>query len=110
MRRPGPNAVPEPKAHPLIGLAHKFGGLSAWMIELIALVSFILHKWADLGIALALLIVNAILGALQEHRAATAVSALRKRLPVTARSLRDQTWQAIPAQALVPGDVVRVRS
>lgn len=106
----GPNAVPEPKSHPLLGFARKFWGLSAWMIELIVLVSFLLHKWTDLWIALALLVVNAILSFLQEHRAAAAVSALRKRLQVTARVLRDNIWQAIPAQELVPGDVVRVRS
>jgi H+-transporting ATPase len=106
----GPNAVPEAKAHPLIGFARKFWGLSAWMIELIVLMSFILHKWTDLWIALALLVVNAILSFLQEHRAAAAVSALRKRLRVTARVLRDQAWQVIPAQELVPGDVVRVRT
>lgn len=106
----GPNAVPEAKTHPLMGFARKFWGLSAWMIELIILVSFILHKWSDLWIAIALLIVNAILSFLQEHRAAAAVSALRKRLQVTARVLRDGTWQPIPAQELVPGDVVRVRS
>ena len=106
----GPNAVPETKSHPLIAFAHKFWGLSAWMIELIVLVSFILQKWADLWIALALLLVNAILGFLQEHRAATAVSALRKRLQVIARAVRDQVWQPIPAQELVPGDIVRVRS
>lgn len=105
----GPNAVPETKTHPLIVFVRKFWGLSAWMIELIVLVSFILQKWADLWIALALLVVNAILGFLQEHRAVAAVSALRKRLQVTARVLRDQVWQAIPARELVPGDVVRVR-
>jgi len=106
----GPNAVAEAKAHPFIGFARKFWGLSAWMIELIVLVSFILQKWADLWIALALLVVNAILGFLQEHRAAAAVSALRKRLQVTARVLRDEVWQPKPAQELVPGDIVRVRS
>ncbi len=100
----------EAKAHPLIGFARKFWGLSAWMIELIVLVSFTLQKWADLWIALALLLVNAILGFLQEHRAAAAVSALRRKLQVTARVLRDGVWHAIPAQELVPGDVVRVRS
>jgi len=106
----GPNAVPEAKAHPLLGFARKFWGLSAWMIELIVLVSFILHKWTDLWIAMALLVVNAVLGFLQEHRAAAAVSALRQRLQVTARVLRDGAWQAIPAQELVSGDVVRLRS
>jgi plasma-membrane proton-efflux P-type ATPase len=106
----GPNAAPEAKAHPLIGFVRKFWGLSAWMIELIALMSVILQKWSDLSVALALLVVNAILSFLQEHRAAAAVAALRRRLQVSARVLRDRVWEPIPAQGLVPGDVVRVRS
>lgn len=110
LARDGPNDIPEPKAHPLIDLARKFWGLSAWMIELIVLVSFILHKWIDLWVALTLLAVNALLGFLQEQRASAAVAALRSRLRVTARTLRDGIWQAIPARELVAGDVVRVRS
>lgn len=109
-QREGANDVPEEKAHPLARLALKFWGLSAWMIELIVVLSFILHKWTDLWVALSLLIVNAVLGFLQEQRASAAVSALRHRLQVTARVLRDGAWQAIPAPALVRGDVVRVRS
>ena len=45
----------------------------------------------------------------QERRASAAVTALRERLQVSARALRDRTWQVIPAQDLVPGDVVRLR-
>ncbi|WP_414470945.1 plasma-membrane proton-efflux P-type ATPase [Microvirga sp. M2] len=106
----GPNDVPDRKAHPLRSFAGKFWNLSAWMIELIALVSLILHKWADLWIALLLLLVNAMLSFLQEQRAATAVAALRSRLQVSARALRDGAWQAIPARELVRGDVIRLRS
>jgi len=50
--REGLNEVPEKKSHPFIRLARKFWGLSAWMIELIIIVSFILGKRADLWIAL----------------------------------------------------------
>ena len=66
LEREGPNEVPEKTAHPVLGLARKFWGLSAWMLELIALLSFILGKHADLAVALALLLVNAILSFLQE--------------------------------------------
>ena len=106
----GPNEVPEAKSHPVIGFALKFWGLSAWMLELIILVSFLLHKWTDLGVALALLVVNAILSFMQEQRASAAVSALRSSLQVSARSLRDGSWTVIPARELVTGDIVRVRS
>ena len=48
----GPNEVPEKRSHPVLRLAKKFWGLSAWMIELIAVLSFFLHKRADVAIAL----------------------------------------------------------
>ncbi len=106
----GPNAVEVARAHPLVALARKFWGLSAWMIELIVVVSLLLHKWADLYVALALLVINAMLGFLQEHRATAAVTALRRRLRVKARVLRGGAWQVVSARELVPGDVVRLRS
>jgi len=108
--RDGPNDIAEQKSHPALALARKFWGLSAWMIELIAVLSFLLDKVADFVIALALLVANAALSFLQEQRASTAVAALRGRLQVTARVLRDRTWRVIPAPGLVSGDVIRVRS
>lgn len=110
LAREGANEVPQKKAHPLRRLASKFWGLSAWMIELIAVVSFILHKLVDVWIAVALLVVNAVLSFLQEQHASTAVAALRARLHVSARVLRDHHWNRIEARELVPGDIVRVRS
>ncbi len=110
LKKDGSNEVAERKAHPVLGFARKFWGLSAWMIELIALISGFLHKYADLAVALALLAVNAILSFLQEQRASAAVTALRKQLQVTARVLRDSRWMTRPARDLVCGDIVRVRS
>jgi plasma-membrane proton-efflux P-type ATPase len=110
LARDGANDIAEPKRHSAFQFARKFWGLSAWMLELIAVLSFALGKRADFWIAVALLLVNAILSFLQEERASAAVAALRSRLRVTARVLRDGAWQAIPANELVRGDVVRVRS
>ena len=110
LRRDGPNDVPEQKSHPVLRFLLKFWGLSAWMVELIAILSFILHKQTDFVIALALLLVNAILSFLQEQRASAAVNALRKRLQVSGRVLRDRAWKLIAARDLVCGDVIRLRS
>ena len=60
LARDGPNEVPEKRSHPLLRFARKFWGLSAWMIELIVLLSLILHKSADLWVALSLLVMNAV--------------------------------------------------
>lgn len=110
LERNGPNDVPEKHAHPLALFLRKFWGLSAWMLELIAILSFVLHKYTDLGIVLALLLVNAVISFLQEQRASAAVAALRSRLQVMSRVLRDGSWQVLPARELVSGDVVRVRT
>jgi H+-transporting ATPase len=105
----GYNEVAEQKEHPVIDFLRKFWGISAWMLELIMMLSAVLGKYADLVVVSALLVVNAILSFTQERRAAGVVETLRKRLQVSARVRRDANWQIIPARELVPGDIVRVR-
>jgi plasma-membrane proton-efflux P-type ATPase len=110
LAKQGANEVPEKRSHPLLRFGKKFWGLSAWMLELIAALSFFLHKHADVYVAISLLVVNAVLGFFQEERASSAVKALRKKLQVVARVLRDKSWKAVPARELVTGDIVRVRA
>ena len=105
----GYNEVAEQKGHPVSDFLRKFWGISAWMLELIMILSAVLGKYTDLVVVSALLIVNAVLSFVQEHRAAGVVETLRKRLQVSARVLRDAGWQVIPSRELVPGDIVRVR-
>ncbi len=105
----GYNEVAEKRGHPVLRFLGKFWGLSAWMLELIIVLSAFLRKYSDLAVVAALLVVNAVLSFLQEHRAAGVVETLRRRLQVSARVLRETIWQLIPARDLVPGDIVRVR-
>jgi H+-transporting ATPase len=110
LKEHGYNEVAEEKEHPALNFLRKFWGISAWMLELIMILSIALGKYADLVLVSALLVVNAILSFMQERRAAGVVEALRKRLQVSARVLRDSSWQVVPAREIVPGDIVRVRS
>src|SRR5579862_4726993 len=105
----GYNEVAETKGRPVLKFLRKFWGISAWMLELIMVLSAVLGKYSDLVVVSALLVINAVLSFVQEHRAAGVVEALRKRLQVNARVRRDSNWQVIPARELVPGDIVRVR-
>jgi magnesium-transporting ATPase (P-type) len=57
----GYNEVAEQKGHPLRKFLGKFWGISAWMLELIMVLSAVLHKVADLVVVGALLVVNALL-------------------------------------------------
>jgi len=105
----GYNEVAEKKGHPVLKFLRKFWGISAWMLELIMVLSAVLGKYSDLVVVGALLVINAVLSFMQKHRAAGVVEALRKRLQVNARVRRESNWQVIPARELVPGDIVRVR-
>jgi plasma-membrane proton-efflux P-type ATPase len=105
----GYNEVAEQKSHPMLIFLGKFWGVSAWMLELIVVLSAILGKYSDLAVVSALLVLNAVLGFMQERRAAGVVDALRQRLQVSARVLREATWQVMAARELVPGDIIRVR-
>jgi H+-transporting ATPase len=106
----GFNEVAEQKEHPVLKFLKKFWGLSAWMLELIMLLSLVLGHYSDLAIVGGLLVVNAVLGFAQERRAAGVMETLRRRLQVSARVLRDGNWQVVPARELVPGDIVRLRA
>jgi plasma-membrane proton-efflux P-type ATPase len=106
----GYNEVLEEKHHDLLRFFGKFWGLSAWMLELIMILSAIMEKYADLAVVSALLLINALLSFLQESRAAGVVETLRRRLQISARVLRNSSWSLVPARELVPGDILRVRS
>jgi len=105
----GYNEVAERREHPIRNFLRKFWGISAWMLESIMILSAVLGKYADLVVVGALLVINAVLGVVQERRAAGVVEALRRKLQVNARVLREGHWLVVPARDLVPGDIVRVR-
>jgi len=110
LKQYGYNEVSEKKVNPVIRFVKRFWGLTAWMLEIIIILSWILQKYTDFYIVTALLFLNSILGFAEEQKASSAVDALKKKLQVNARVFRDGMWKTVPARMLVPGDVVRVRS
>lgn len=106
----GYNEIPEKKINPIIKFAKKFWGLTAWMLELTIILSWIMQKYLDLYIITALLFLNSVLGFVQEEKASKAVEMLKSKLQINARVLRDNVWRIIPARELVPGDIVRIRA
>jgi len=105
----GYNAIAEKKVNPLLKLLGYFWGPIPWMIEVAALLSMVVRHWADFFIILALLIFNALVGFWQEYQAGNAVEALKKKLALNSRVLRDAHWKQINARELVPGDIIRLR-
>ena len=110
LKRFGFNEVLEKRPSAVLAFLRKFWGLTSWMLEIIIVLSWFLQRYADLYIVTGLLVFNAVLSFLEEQRASSAVEALKEKLRVNARVLRDGNWKLVPARELVPDDVIRVRS
>jgi H+-transporting ATPase len=105
----GYNELPENPVNPLLKLLTYFNGPIPWMIEAAAVLSLLVQHWPDFFIILILLIANAVVGFWEEYQAGNAIAALKAKLALKARVIRDGHWTSVPARELVPGDVIRVR-
>jgi Ca2+-transporting ATPase len=76
------------------------------LLIIAAVVSALLGEWIDAGAIFAIVVLNAILGVIQESRAEQALAALKKLAAPDAQTLRDGIRVTIPASELVPGDIV----
>src|SRR5665213_1384195 len=105
----GPNEIEEKKVNPLLKFLSYFWGPIPWMIEIAVILSGVVKHWPDFFIILLLLVANAVVGFWEEREAGNAIAALKAKLAVKARVIRDGKWVTPPARELVPGDVIRVR-
>jgi H+-transporting ATPase len=109
LREFGPNRVEEERRHPLLAFLGKFWAPVPWMLEATIALEILVHKLDEAVIIGVLLLFNSVLSFVQENQANRALALLRNRLSVHARVLRDGHWQLIPAEELVPGDVIHLR-
>lgn len=107
----GPNALPEPiPPSPLLLFLHQFASVIVWVLFGAALLSALLHEWIDAVAIVAILLLNAVLGFIQEYRAERSLAALKKLSITTARVFRDGALVSIPAHAVVPGDLLLIEA
>ncbi|MGA8010280.1 MAG: HAD-IC family P-type ATPase, partial [Thiomonas sp.] len=105
----GPNEIEEKKTNLFLKFLSYFWGPIPWMIEAAVILSAVDRHWPDFGIILVLLFANAVVGFWEEHAAGNAIEALKAKLAVKARVIRDGKWINPAARELVPGDVIRMR-
>ena len=103
----GPNVIPEKRRRSLlVMLLWQFADFMIMVLLVAALVSGIIGEPQDTIAILVIVLLNAIIGAVQEFRAEHAVAALRQMAAPEAQVLRDGQVVTLAATELVPGDVV----
>jgi len=103
----GPNALPEPPQHSVfLVILRQFKSPLIYILFVAAALASGMGHWGDAAVILAVVLVNALIGAYQEGRAERSMAALRQISALQVRVLRDGHEQAIAARQLVPGDLL----
>jgi len=105
----GSNELIEKTQSPILKFLSYLWGPIPWMIEAAIILSAIIQDYTDLIIITALLLVNALVGFIEEHQADSAIKALKKNLALKSRVKRDGQWKVIDASELVPGDLIKLK-
>ena len=107
LARYGPNRLPEKRARgPLLRFFHQFHNVLIYVLMAAGVVTALLGHWLDAGVILAVVMLNAAIGFVQEGKAESALKSIRQMLSLNAMVRREGRQQTLPAEALVPGDVV----
>ena len=103
----GANALPEPPPRPLWRtFLRQFKSPLIYILFAAAVLAVGLGHLGDAGVILAVVLVNALIGSVQEGRAERSMAALRRLSALQVRVLRDGSEQVIEARELVPGDLM----
>ncbi|MBT0994351.1 HAD-IC family P-type ATPase [Cellulomonas sp. DKR-3] len=107
----GPNRLPDPpRQHVVLRFLGHFDDVLIYILLAAAVLKAILGDWVDFAVILAVAVANAVVGFVQEGRADKALAGIATMLSLEADVQRGGAWCSVPAEDLVPGDVVRVRS
>ena len=107
----GPNRLtPQKKRGALLRLLSQFHNTLIYILILAAAVTAMMEHWIDSGVIIGVVLVNAIIGFVQEGKAEKALDAIKNMLSISAIALRDGKKVTVPAEEIVPGDIVFLQS
>ncbi len=103
----GQNAIEEsPPAGLLIRFVNQFKNLLVMVLIFAALLTAILQHWLDAIVISSVVIINAIIGIVQEGKAEKALASIRHLLAIQASVIRNHKRLSVKGELLVPGDIV----
>src|SRR5215510_5695019 len=111
LRKHGLNRLPEGKKRgPFMRFLAQFNNILVYVLLGAGFIKLMLNLWVDAAIIFGVVILNALLGFIQEGKAEKALESIRNMLSAEARTLRGGETRMIPAEQLVPGDIVLLES
>jgi magnesium-transporting ATPase (P-type) len=109
--RHGPNRLPEARRRgPLARLATQFNNPLILVLIVAGTVTALLQHYLDAAVIFGVVVINAVIGFVQEGKAEGALAAVRAMLATRATVLREGQRLEVDASALVPGDIVLLES
>jgi len=107
----GLNELPSP-ARPgrLRRFLAQFQNVLIYVLLAAAAFTAVMREWVDVAVILAVVLINAVIGFIQEGKAERAMESIREMLSPTATVIRDGQEHEIPAEQLAPGDLVLLRA
>ena len=111
LRQYGQNRLPEGKKRgAFMRFLAQFNNILVYVLLGAGFTKLMLSLWVDAAIIFAVVVLNALLGFIQEGRAEKALDSIRNMLSAEARTTRDGETRLIAADQLVPGDIVLLES
>jgi len=107
----GKNSLPSRKAPGIAEIVlHQFKSPLIYILLAAGIISILIGDVKDAGFIFLVVIINAAIGTAQEWKAEQSAMKLQSLLQVMSRVMRGGTWQSLPAEELVIGDVVQLES
>ena len=107
----GKNEIPTAKKQTwLKRLLLQFHNVLIYVLLVAAIITALMDHWVDTWVIFAVVVINAIIGFVQEGKAEEALESIRKMLSLEAVVIRNGKKQTINAEDLVPGDLILLKS
>jgi len=103
----GPNQLEEKEGTTFIQMVlSQLNNFVVILLIVAAIISAVLGEWIDASAIIAIVVLNTVMGVVQENRAEQALAALKKLAAPDAQVLRNGRRVSVPSPQLVPGDIV----
>lgn len=108
LERYGYNEVELKRENPILRFLKQFRSLLVYILLVISVFTLLIGEWVDTAVIVGVVIINSLIGFIQEGKANEAMEALQKLVKTETTVIRDGKQLQVPSSLLVPGDMVKM--